>query len=576
MAKDKALSTNDEVQRSKEFQSRIEMKEKVLETIREVLQSTTESVFNDSNFKTKEGNAGEYGDGTTYGAGTEANKLNIKLAGKTNISVQKQMVLGTKPLNSQVNIAYGDNFVTIEYKSPEAMFGRGVDANGDTYMINEKFILPTSNMSEFKKELEKSFTIFAKKELAYLFSTKIGVDDTTEKSTTSVVESFKQESSMKKLTIKELFSEGEQIEDKKKNFVDLDKTNPPIKGGGDKKLYFDEEKNEKLKKEVTTSGPAISGSPGGFKDGAPSGAGGYNTKYAWKKTPYGKSKTEKRPTITKDWKVVPENDKIEVAQKADSKGTGVVGQKDKNNSNSSTGNSNWKDANQTKAPKSDNDGFWTEIQLEPGTGYIPKGMKQNYIAGMHDASNGDLKKKGYAEGSKPEGEILSESAVHKPAKINENKKLDLTRKKFFSIQENEEKGINKRYLITEKTTEEYEKERWKKLSSFKLYESIKEAEEMNEFFDLIKQENIEPIINPVTIKKLTENVSHDDIFNELSKPELLSESTNIDDEETVTVEKPNSKFGLEYRFFKKDFLNENKHYILDLNSKVYVKNPNCK
>ncbi len=459
-----------------------------------------------------------------------------------------------------------------------------MDANGDTYMINEKFNLSSKEISTFKSELKKKFEGFATKELQYLFTTKIGVSDTTEKSTTSVVESFKQETQMKKLTIKELFSEEEKKHSDKvkdSNAVDLDKTTPPIEKSGDKKLYFDEEKDaeDKLKKEITTAGPATSGSEGGFKDGASSGAGGYNTKYAWKNTPYGKNKTQKRPTVTKDWKVVPESDKneVEVTEKPNSKGSGVVEPKEKKNSDPKTGNGSWKDTNQSSAPKSDNDGFWTEVDLEPGTGYIPKGMKQNYVMGMHNASAGDMKKKGYAEGKSNSGEILNEGT--KPKKeIDNSASTDLTRKKFFSLSENEEKGVNKRYLITEKTTEEYEKERWKKLSSFKLYESIKEAEEMNEFFESI-QNDIEPIVNPITIKRLTENVSHDDIFAEPVKPGILNESTEmIDGEEIVTVAKPGSKFGLEYKFFKKDFLNESKHYILDLNSneRTYVKNPNWK
>ena len=43
-----------------------------------------------------------------------------------------------------------------------------------------------------------------------------------------------------------------------------------------------------------------------------------------------------------------------------------------------------------------------------------------------------------------------------------------------------------------------------------------------------------------------------------------------------TSQKPGSLFELEYKFYKKDFLNENKKYILDLNSKVFVPNPNIK
>lgn len=581
MANDKELSTNDEVKRNKDFQSRVDMKESVLDIVKEILISSTEAAFKPTGVDKKDGHAGEYGDGTTYGTGAQEGKLNIKIAGKTKSFLQKEIVFGTKSVISIVNIAFNENSVSIEYKSPEAGFFRGVDDHGKTYMVNEKFQLPTSDISKFKTELQSKLLAFAKKELGYLTSTKIGVDDKTEKSTTSVVESIKQNSNMKKLTIKELFSDEltEGVDNKEKNTVDLKDTKPAVKNAGDKKLVFDEEKDEKenVQKEITTSGPAISNSPGGFKDGAPSGAGGYNTNKAWKKTPYGKSKTESRPKITKDWKVVAseskdkdsKSDNTEVTEKKTSKSEGGVSEpKDKPNFDTKTGNSSYKNTNQTKAPSSDKDGFWTEIDLIPGTGYVPKGMDQNYIAGMHDASAGDIKKRGYSEGEEKGENLLNENkAPITSAKPGHTP--DLTRKKFFSLEENQEKGINKRYLITEKTSEEYQRERWKKLSSFKTYESIKEAEEMNDFFDSL-QENKQPFVNPLTLKRLTENVSHDDIFNDETTP------VENKSEDTVIVEKPNSKFGLEYKFFKEDFLNESKHYILDLNSKVYVKNPNAK
>lgn len=581
MANDKKLSTNSEVNISKDFQTRVDMKENVLDIVREVLISSTESAFKHIGVNKKTGHAGEYGDGTTYGTGAEENKLNVKIAGKTKSFLQKEIVFGTKSVISIVNIAFNEDTVSFEYKSPESGFFRGVDIHGKTYMVNEKFQLPTGDLNKFKSELQTKLLAFAKKELGYLTSTKIGIDDKTEKSTSSIVESTKQNSNMKKLTIKELFSDdlNEGSYKKEKNTVDLKDTKPAIKGAGDKKLVFDEkDEKENVQKEITTSGPAISNSTGGFKDGALSGAGGYNTNKAWKKTPYGKSKTESRPKVTKDWKVVASESKnkdsnIKVTEKNISKNEGGVSEpNDKPNFDINTGNSSYKNTNQTKAPSSDKDGFWTEIDLIPGTGYVPKGMDQNYIAGMHNASAGDIKKRGYSESQEKSENILNEGKKNISVKNANKHKPDLTRKKFFSLSENKQQGINKRYLITEKTSDEYEKERWKKLSSFKTYESIKEAEEMNEFFESL-QENKQPFVNPLTVKKLmNENISHDDMFND----EATKTSNDHINEDTVNVQKPDSKFGLEYKFFKQDFLNENKKYILDLNSKVFVPNPNAK
>jgi hypothetical protein len=295
--------------------------------------------------------------------------------------------------------------------------------------------------------------------------------------------------------------------------------------------------------ELTSSGPTISGSEGGYKDGAQSGSGGYNTKNSWKKTPYAKAQ-QKKPKVTHDYKVVPQNEsEKEIKDKeASDKNSSVEKLKTNRNYDPETGNQNWENTNQKNAPKSSNDDFWTEVDLIPGSGYVPKGMDKNYVSGLHDRP-GDMKKLG----------------------LDENKKPDLTKKKFFTESENKERGINKRYLITEKTTEEYEKERFKKLSTFKTRESIKEAEEMNTFFDSL-QENKDPERLLNFKKVLNENDFFDETEQETIKPN--------NKKETIDVEKPNSKFGLTYKFFKSDFLNESKQFIFDINSSVYVKNPN--
>lgn len=133
----------------------------------------------------------------------------------------------------------------------------------------------------------------------------------------------------------------------------------------------------------------------------------------------------------------------------------------------------------------------------------------------------------------------------------------LVKRKFISESENKARGINKRYIVTEKTNHEYETDRWKKLSSFQKSETIKEAEEMNSLFDNINDYN--------------------DFYNE--KVEVIKESVNSanqDVEKTIEVEKPGSVFGITQKFYEKDFLNENKQFILDLNSMVFVSNPNSK
>lgn len=650
MANDKEFSSNDEVKRSKETQSRIDVSEKVISIIKELLDTTTDSVCKEAGYTRNEKYAGVYGDGTKYGAGVEQNQFNIKIAGKTKTSLQKEFILGTKNVVSVINFIFNDGMVTIEYKSPENAFFRGVDTNGKTFMVNEKISLPTTSLDKLKTELKKLFTNCSQKELGYLANTKLGIDDRTEKSTASVVEHFTKDLNMKKLSIKDLISEDDDNlnSDKVKdaNSLDLKDIKPSIPNSDGKKLYFDEdslegeeiaEDDSKKVDEITTTGPVISGSPGGFKDGANSGSGGYNTPYAWKKTNYAKNQEAKknRPTITKEYKIIPKdnllegensdkkkewqkpwekksedkekinNDTTSVEKKSnstpdaaskkskaklpdasvvyvdakiqdvepDNESNGVVEPGDGNSFKLNTGNETWKNANQTNAPISDHDNFWQEVKLEPGTGYIPMGMKRNYIAGMHDASKSDLKKAGYSENEEKTGDLLKENANtdNKP----KSKSVDLTRKKFFNEAENKAQGVNKRYLITEKTTEEYEKERWKRLSSFKLNETIKEAEEMTDLFDTLKNNKTDFTYASFAKKAIEENTSHDDIFDNNDNKTLINENAKHD-EETVTVEKPNSKFGIQYTFFKKDFLNESAIFILDLTSRVYVANPNFK
>ena len=700
MSTDKENSINDEVKRSDEFQKRINLKEDIINFLKEALVSVTDSVFEKAGYKKNDKHAGEYGDGSKYGAGAVENTYIVKIAGKTKSFLTKEIIIDGKSIISNIEVVYKNNVIEFIYKTTEQGFFRGVDKNGKTYTINETLSFDLSNINNLKTKLKQALKEFTEKELGYVSSTKLGVSDKSGKSTSSVVENNNM--NMKKLTIKELFEMDfdsdinmEPNSDKIQglNTIDLKDTTPPI--DSDKKLFFDDKEinetgewddsdadmvawkdsmeevikeiegstNGKLQligirgfdkyqgpiasvmingvpykifntnnmlwienfpidntsikgnrpgfegsveeiadaveqdskgdnqlktipgtdfsmNEITTAGPTITDSPGGHKNGAQSGAGGYNTPKAFKKTPYFKAQS-KRPKVTHDYKVTPQNESDNEVEdtKEDSKETKSsnkftsepkkssstskdVKSEQPSNKNSAVaepqsnknfdlknGNSTWSNTNQSKAPKSSNDDFWTEVDLIPGSGYVPKGMDQNYVAGMH-ARTGELKKMGLAENTKP----------------------DLTKKKFFSLNENQEKGINKRYLVTEKTTEQYEKERWNKLTNFKSRESINEAEEMNTYFDLLS-ENKDPEKTILYKKALNENVIPEDLFEEsILTPFTPSDSS----EDTIEVDKPNSKFGLTYKFFKKDFMNEQRAFILDLNSKVYVANPNAK
>jgi len=515
--KDNEPSTNSEVQRSDEFQKEVEIKETTMEVAKDLLESTTENEFSKLGYEEVSKSAGEYGTEKKYGAGVEQNQFKIRVAGKTKTSLEKQVMLGAKRIQSDINFSYNGKMVNVEYKTTEAGFFRGVDSNSIPYTFTKTITIDGSKKTELEKQMKELFAIGAKKEVGYLTNTKLGVEDTTDKSTTSTVN--ENQESMKKLTIKSIFS-NEDISDalnesknsdnvKKQNTIPLDKTHPFDKSDEevdkDKSLLFDD-KEETDVNEVTTAGPSGAG------------AGAFLTPFAFKGTSYGKYKGKKKPTITKEYNVVP---------------------------NSEGYNS---------------DGFWQKVNVDA--------LKDTHPLGMPGIKPGSKEEwDATTKGDKNKLKRLGLKEEVEAPKVN----LDLTKKKIFSEAENVKNGVNKRYLITEKTSEEYLKDRWKKLTSFKLYESIQESEEINLTLNECECEN-KPVksIDPLPIDKIEEKVELIE-----QTPEPINESKNIL-EETVTVQKPGSLFGIEYVFYKKDFLDENKKYILDLSSKVFVPNPNIK
>lgn len=515
MAKDKAFSTNDETKRSEEFQQSLDIKYQVHDIIKDLLVSETEEAFKEIGIDKVAKPAGVYGSGEGYGFGTNEGEFNVKVQGKTFANYTKEVTYGGKKLISDINMAYEGNLLMVQYKTTEAGVFRGVEKKGgQSYTFHKKFILKSDEIAKIKKTLKKIFYEIAQKEVQFLLSTRLGVQDKEETSTQSTVNENKDVRKMNKLTIRELFSDDEKVvsEGKKVKKDDehqkvqknidqvIDKNTPALpkknkKGKDDKRtLLFDKtKKGEKAKDEKVVDELTGSGA-----------AGAYLTTKILKKpveeTAYGKGKNYNRPKVDRDYNVVP-----------------------------------------TKK-----DSFYTKVELEPNSGYVPKGMKQNFIQGMHNATPEQLAKYGYAEGQFG----INES---------EKNKLDLTKKKIFSESENKEKGVNKRYLITEKTSEEYEKERWKKLTQFKTFESINEAEEV------IKPEDYDKL--PISEQPINE-------VNYFEKDMIVESSSENLSEEYVEVEKPGSVFGTTYKFYKKDFINENKRYILDLNTMTFVLNPN--
>ena len=503
MAKDKSLSTNAEVKRSEQYQEKLDIEHSVVDIIREELLAQTEKAFEEKGIEKNDKPAGVYGSGKAYGFGANEGKYTVKVQNKTVTTFTKYVIYGSKRFSSDINSVYEGDTLMVQYKTTEDGVFRGIkEKNGQSYTFHKKFILKTNSLPAIKKTLQKIFFEIAQKEIEYLINTRLGVQDKTETGTASTVEENKKINTMKKLTIKELFSDEEEIISEGKNKVEpnidkIKKSNTvDLKNGNNKrKMFLDDEKSNKDEQGTVEELTATAGGPAGSSAGP--------FRYD---TPYFASKKNKRPKVDKDYNVVPQK----------------------------------------------NESFYTAVELEPGSGYVPKGMKQNFIQGLHNATPEQLAKWGYGEG---------QFGVN-----NESKSLDLTKKKIFTDSENKEKGINKKYLITEKTTDEYKKDRWSKLSNFKLYESIKEAEKV---IDPDEYDNL-PLIPPLG----KGGFEPSDEIEYFEKDMIQSDDDNQLAEEMVFVEKPSSSFGTQYKFYKKDFLNESKKYILDLNTMTFVINPN--
>lgn len=188
------------VPRGDDFQETLKLKGKVNSFLRETLEETTEKAFEASGYPMAEKPAGEYGDGRKYGLGAEEEHFNVKIGGQTQSLIEKQISIGAKRMIVEVQVDFKDKAkkVEIRYRTTEWGAFRGYGSETGPMMVNETMIFDLEKFDKFKKDLKKKLEEFAKKEVAYMTNTKLGVEDRTEKSTASMVES-------KRMSIKDIF-----------------------------------------------------------------------------------------------------------------------------------------------------------------------------------------------------------------------------------------------------------------------------------------------------------------------------------------------------------------------------------
>lgn len=596
---------NGEEKSDKDFSNLEAETHKVFEMIKELLKSTTEKEIEKLGFTKNNKIAGVYGDGTTYGTGVEENEYNVIVTsrprkfnssknmshGYGNGTFEKQILIGAKRVESQLDFEIKGKVLHVQYRSPEAGFFRGVEDDGSTFMVRKTITVP---LKDAKKALKEDLEDAARKEVGYLTHTKLGVEDRLDASTTSIVENL----DMKKLTLKSLFkdeldfdtkevNEGyETLSDEEQNINAVKKLNKVElpNSDSDKFLLFDDEEQceelirelnleedeefkEKLKKDYAVEDGDVSKlTPAELKDlfsslnkeaehleeismsgPAGAGAGGYLTKLvglARRKFAKGHSPSEVGAPYN-----IPANDPIyqegdglnenkKAFKKSFQKTAYAKGQKSRPKVD--------KDYNVIPETKNTNASkpYTQVVKIDPNT--HPLGMPF-------------VKPNSKEEWERTSGVGRDHDKMERMGlkEDDSNKTSRLIKRKFISESENKSKGINKRYIVTEKTNQEYESDRWNKLSNFKKFETIKEAEEMSSILESIEEYN--------------------DFYQE--KPNVIKESVapnSKDTEKTIEVEKPGSVFGITQKFYEKDFLNENKQFILDLNSMVFVSNPNSK
>lgn len=569
------------VKQTEEFAETIKLKNDVYEAIKKSLEDTTVKAFKDVGYEHAKGYAGEYGDGSVYGAGVgkDEGKFNVKVGSKTESYLEKQISLGGKRAISEIHMDVDpeNKVLNMTYKTRETGLFRGLnytsklqtknDKKGG-FMIDDEYSFKLDSMPAFKKALKKQMAINSEKEAGYITKTKLGVQDRVQLPIDgSIVENI-----MKKLTIKDILSSSFDEFDSTMNSIEESKKadlNHPevIDANSPGNLLFDdlEEAESKNGKE-------------------------YRDFFEKEMKKFGaKSPKELKPsewtTINMGWESKEEKGLEEINV---SGGIGAGGRYDAPGAFALGGDfdkelkmqkENFNNTSYAKAQKgkpyvkkifTEGESFWNVVELEPGSGYVPKGMKSNYALGLHGIevnSEEELKRSmsRYQGGGKDKKKVKKEN-------------VDLSRKKFISENEQKELGINKRYVITHKKTAKEESDRWKKLSNLGAYETIKEAEEV------ISDSETQKLMEcgcPGSVSDASNTVSRAEGEKEneqdfMERNDGVEAGESIEGKSVVIVPKSKTISNVKYKVFEEDFLNENKAYIWDFNTGNLVNNPGYK
>ncbi len=540
------------VQQTEDFALRQKIKKIVGENIEDVIKEETIAAFKKLGYEEKDGYmfvvaaGGKDNKEKEIGKGTAEGKLIVTVsvpkmlnmgAVKPVSYMQKVTTFGGKKMVGEIYLEIKDKTVYVEYKNTEAA-AYHQSSEKDTYAPNKLnksgIISGLENEKSFKKDFKKFFEPIAEAEAQYLLGTKIANDDKVEKNMNDSI--IKENTYTMKLT--DIFSSSfEEAGDKINNLV---KESLEIKEEKDKKdsvgtpktpsgeptekelvIGSEDKTQEDTMDEITASGGGAAGgaylTPHAFTSDGKTKAFNTNKSLGYtevqmneavKDTTYGMMRTPRAHKVRQEdgsYKIIAEGS--------------------------------------TKTPYVD------VVEMGPD-GWPPKGMEHPFAIGKHGIkvnSPEELAETGHGELSqleKKENKSLDESF---------GQTLNLIKRKFSSLEENEKAGINKRYIITEKLSKEQQSKRWKQLYENDCFCGIKDSDNTISRDDYEQQANKE--FN-------TNNQIESDLCN-----------TQFSGEEEGFVDIPKAKGSMIVFRISESDIKANKMYLIDHFTKKMVLNP---
>ena len=194
--KDNEIQTNGFEERSPEFQDAVTTKGEVHDLVMDILKKSTEDSFEKKGIKSSEDYAGEYAGGKKYGQRVDKGLYNATYSNNVKSLIVKNLTYGSKKISNEIYLDYDpkNKQLRVTYDGTEGSLFKGHMNNVDPmgYLISDNLMVPTDDKNKLKKELKKFFDIACNKEVNYLLTTKLGVDDKMQTTTNaSMVENKK-------------------------------------------------------------------------------------------------------------------------------------------------------------------------------------------------------------------------------------------------------------------------------------------------------------------------------------------------------------------------------------------------